>query len=407
MPSSNRAFLQLVRLGIGTEPVSSFRFQDSIDWDEVEALAIKQGLLGVVLDGVQRLAESADNADTIPYKKKLEWLGQVMQGYELRYREYRNALAKLAAFYNSHGYKMMVLKGYACGLNWPKIEHRPYGDIDIWMFGRQKEADALIESLEFKVRSSSSRAIAESLESVDSGELKVGSIKVDKSHHHHTVFNWMGFTVENHYDFENVHHHKSSVELEKVFKELGKDDSHFVEIVGASTGSATRIYLPSPNHHALLLLKNSMTDFAAFYVTLRHVLDWGFHVEKYGKEIDWEWLEGVAEQYHMTDYYNCINTICVEDLGFQLVDSLRLKVESQLESAEFRKLKERVLADILEPKFSRVPPDNRFLPKAWYMYRRWKGNEWKHKLCYNESMWSAFWSGIGNHLIKPEAFKSL
>ena len=395
MNLANQAFLQLVRLGVGhsAEPLHG-----PVDWDEVEALAIKQGLMGVVLDGVQRLAESADNADTIPYKKKLEWLGQVMQGYELRYREYRNALAELAAFYDSHGYKMMVLKGYACGLNWPKLEHRPYGDIDIWMFGRQKEADALIESLEFKV---------ESLESVDSGELKVGSIKVDKSHHHHTVFNWMGFTVENHYDFENVHHHKSSLELEKVFKELGKDDSHFVEIEGASTGTSTRIYLPSPNHHALLLLKNSMTDFAAFYVTLRHVLDWGFHVEKYGKEIDWQWLEGVVEQYHMTDYYNCINAICVEDLGFQLVDNIKLKVESQLESAEFRKLKERVLADILEPKFSRVPPDKRFLPKAWYMYRRWKGNEWKHKMCYNESMWSAFWSGIGNHLIKPEAYKSL
>lgn len=376
-------FLRLVRLGIGhnAEPLRS-----PVDWDDVEVFATKQGLLGVVLDGVQRLADSNENAETIPYKKKLEWLGQVMQGYELHYREYRNALAELAAFYNGHGYKMMVLKGYACGLNWPKIEHRPYGDIDIWMFGRQKEADALL------------------VETNTNHTDDTNDFKIDKSHHHHTVFNWMGFTVENHYDFENVHHHKSSVELEKVFKELGKDDSHFVEIEGASSGSATRIYLPSPNHHALLLLKNSMTDFAAFYVTLRHVLDWGFHVEKYGKEIDWEWLEGVVEQYHMTDYYNCINSISVEDLGFQLVDGLRLKVESQLKSAEFRDLKERVLADILEPKFSRVPPDKRLLPKAWYMYRRWKGNEWKHKMCYNESMWSAFWSGIGNHLIKPEAF---
>ena len=104
----------------------------------------------------------------------------------------------------------------------------------------------------------------------------------------------------------------------------------------------------------------------------------------------------------MTEYYNCINAICVEDLGFQLVDSLRLKVESQLESAEFRKLKERVLADILEPEYSRVPPDRRFLPKTLYMYRRWKGNEWKHKMCYNESMWSAFWSGMRNHLVKPK-----
>lgn len=381
MNLANQAFLQLVRLGVGhsAEPLSG-----PVDWDEVEALATKQGLLGVVLDGVQQLADSAESTETIPYKKKLEWLGQVMQGYELRYKDYRNALAKLAAFYDSHGYKMMVLKGYACGLNWPKIEHRPYGDIDIWMFGRQKEADALLE------------------ETNTNHTDDTNDFKIDKSHHHHTVFNWMGFTVENHYDFENVHHHKSSVELEKVFKELGKDDSHFVEIEGASTGSATRIYLPSPNHHALLLLKNSMTDFAAFYVTLRHVLDWGFHVEKYGKEIDWEWLEGVVEQYHMKDYYNCINAICVEDLGFQLVDSLKFKVESQLESVEFRKLKERVLADILEPEFSRVPPDKRFLPKAWYMYRRWKGNEWKHKLCYNESMWSAFWSGMRNHLVKPK-----
>lgn len=392
MPSIKQDFLQLVKLGIGHSRTATLSVND---WSAIEALANKQGLLGVLIDGITQIPEQ----QRPPKQILLLWIGEVMEGYEKRFIAYRSSLAELAAFYNSHDYKMMVLKGYACGLNWPKPEHRPYGDIDIWMFGRQKEADALIESLEFKVRSSSSRAIAESLESVDSGELKVGSIKVDKSHHHHTVFNWMGFTVENHYDFENVHHHKSSLELEKVFKELGKDDSHFVEIEGASTGSATRIYLPSPNHHALLLLKNSMTDFAAFYVTLRHVLDWGFHVEKYGKEIDWDWLHGVIEQYHMTDFFNCINAICVEDLGFEA---------SIFHGVQFNpSLKEKIFEDILEPEYSRVPPDKRFLPKAWYMYRRWKGNEWKHKLCYNESMWSAFWSGIGNHLIKPEAYKSL
>lgn len=71
-------FLRLARLGIGTETVSGFKFHDAIDWGEVEALATKQGLLAMVLDGVQRLAESAGNKETIPYKKKLEWLGQVM-----------------------------------------------------------------------------------------------------------------------------------------------------------------------------------------------------------------------------------------------------------------------------------------------------------------------------------------
>ena len=29
-----------------------------------------------------------------------------------------------------------------------------------------------------------------------------------------------------------------------------------------------------------------------------------------------------------------------------------------------------------------------------FKFRRWKGSAWKHELCYKESMWSAFWSGV-------------
>lgn len=78
----------------------------------------------------------------------------------------------------------MVLKGYACSIDWPKPEHRPCGDIDIWLFGKQKEADA---------------ALAASPKFHDS------SFKIDSSHHHHTVFDWCSFSVENHYDFVNVY----------------------------------------------------------------------------------------------------------------------------------------------------------------------------------------------------------
>ncbi len=360
MLSSNHSFLQLIRLGIGH---SAEQLCEPVDWNAMESLATKQGLLGVVLDGMQCFAE---NAETIPYKKKLEWLGLVMQGYELRYLDYRKAIDALAAFYNTHGFRMMLLKGYACGRDWPRPEHRPYGDIDIWLFGEQKEADAMMASEK--------------------------GIYIDKSHQHHTVFTWGDFSVENHYDFGNVHHHKSSVELEKVFKELGKDDSHFVELRVASHGSATKVYLPSPNLHALFLLKHSMTDFAAFFVTLRQVLDWGFHVEKYSKEIDWDWLHGVIEQYHMTDFFNCINAICVEDLGFDA----SLFNEVQFNPA----IKDKVLNDILFPRYPLAEPKGS-LRKYAYKYHRWKGNEWKHRLCYKESRWTEFWQGIRAHIFKP------
>lgn len=362
-------FLSLVRIGIGHDEHVELR---EIDWQAIQALAERQGLSAVVLDGINRLPEAVRP----PKIMLLQWIGEVIQGYEQRYALYRKTVEDLGAWYHAHGFRMMVLKGLACGVNWPKPEHRPYGDIDIWLFGKQKEADALLESVEFRV---------ESLESVESSK-----IKIDRSHHHHTVFQWEGFTVENHYDFGNVYHHKSSRKLESIFKELAEDGLPLTEYC----------LQPSANLHALFLLKHSMTDFAAFYVTLRQVLDWGFFVKAHGKDVDWEWLEGVAERFHMLDFYNLLNAICVDDLGFCLVESLECRVESQLKSVEFRELKERVLNDILGPEFTRSSP-KKMIPRLMHKYRRWKGNEWKHKMCYNESMWSAFWSGVRLHLIKP------
>lgn len=191
-----------MRLGIGK--AATIQLPNRIDWDAVEALAERQGMMGVVYDGIIRLAEIAENADILPLTVKLRWLGKVMQGYEQQYELYRKEVADLAAWYHAHGYRMMVLKGLACGVDWPKPEHRPYGDIDIWLFGKQEEADK---------------------EMVSSFRFQDPSFKIDNSHHHHTVFQWQGFTVENHYDFLNVHHHKSNVELEAILKSLAHTDN--------------------------------------------------------------------------------------------------------------------------------------------------------------------------------------
>ena len=353
MQPSTGILLELVRLGIGHRGNIT---SNQIDWQKIYDLAIQQGLLGVVIDGIERLP----NNQRPPQELLLEWIGEVLQSYEYRYDAYKNTIAEMAGFYNSHGYKMMVLKGYACSLNWPKPEHRPCGDIDIWQFGDYKKADELVS--------------------------KEKGIRIDNSHQHHTVFCWNDFSVENHYDFNNVHHHKSSAELEKIFKELGKDDSHYSDVNGE------RVYIPSPNLHALFLLKHAMTDFAAFYVTLRQLLDWAFFVEKHTNEIDWKWLDEVMEQYHMKEFFNCINAICVEELGFGV---------NIFNGVQFNpNLKEKVLADIWEPKYPREEP--KFLvPRMLFKYRRWKGNAWKHQMCYNEPLMDGFWSGIKNHLIKP------
>lgn len=375
----------MVRLGIGNE--ATIRLPNHIDWDEVETLAERQGMLGIVYDGIVRLAEIAENADILPLTVKLRWMGKVIQEYEHRYVAYKKAVADLAAWYHAHGYRMMVLKGLACGVDWPKPEHRPYGDIDIYLFGKCKEAD---EALEEWFKSS-----------------KVQGFKVDNSHHHHTVFQWQGFTVENHYDFLNVHHHKSNVELEAILKSLAHtDNSCFCH---TDSTDNTDICLPSANFNALYLLRHAMSHFASTGMNLRQLLDWAFFVEKHGEEVDWEWLQGVLKKYGMLKMFDVMNAICVEDLGFNLVESLgfsvrssssRAEAESQLKSVEFIKLKGRVLSDILEPEINEKSPRNVW-KRVPFKYRRWKANAWKHELCFNDSMSSAFWAGVKNHLMKP------
>lgn len=192
----------------------------------------------------------------------------------------------------------------------------------------------------------------------------------------------------------NVYAHKSSAELEKVFKELGADDSHFVEIKDTSTGSVTKVYLPSPNLHALFLIRHMVSHFAASEISLRQVLDWAFFVEKHTKEIDWEWLLGVLDKYHMRDFFNLINAICIEDLGF------RAEIFPMVQFLP--ELKERVLEDILDPAYSTAEPA-RLFPRIVYKYRRWQGNAWKQKLCYSESRWESFWKGLWAHILKPSS----
>ena len=351
--SANLLF-ELLQVALGRRDGLS-REPSMREWDAVEVLAEEQGVDGFLLSGIEPLTSQ------IPLEVKLQWIGGVMQ-MEALHEDYVRALASLAGFYNEHGLKMMVVKGYACGLDWPRPEHRPTGDIDIWLFGKQKIADEVLE--------------------------RETGIEVDRSHHHHTVFEWQGISVENHYDFINVHHHRSHVALERELKRLGADDSHFVEVHGE------RVYLPSANLHALFLLRHGMLHFCFGEFTMRNLLDWGFFVQKHRGEVDWEWLLGVLDEHGMRPLFDLFNSICVEDIGFVASLFPSAKVDEQL--------KARVLAEILKPQSSGGEALT-LVPRLAFKWHRWRGNAWKHRLCYKESLWSAFWSGVWNHLLKPSS----
>lgn len=155
-----------------------------------------------------------------------------------------------------------------------------------------------------------------------------------------------------------------------------------------------KVYLPSPNLHALFLLKHLMMHFASEGITLRQVLDWGFFVENHSKEVDWKYVMEILERFGMKNMFNIINAICVGDLSFDVALFPTVQFDPML--------KDKVLNEILTPEFSNTTPKE-LLKRIPFKIRRWKGSAWKHELCYKESLWSAFWSGVWSHLMKPSS----
>ena len=366
--SVKKTFLTLVRLGLGhpaaldSETVQGISLPETIDWDAVLTLASEHGLAAIASDGAQVLSGQGalSGKRAMAPELKMRWIATVLRSYEQTYGDYRMRIAQLASLYQKHGFRMMVLKGYGLSLNYPVPAHRPCGDIDIWLFGRYKEADAAL-----------------------SQEL---SIPIDNAHHHHTIFQFRGYTVENHYDLVDTHYGHGNTELEKIFKSLTEKDLSSTEINGQT------IWLPSPDFNALFLLRHMMQHFASTRMNIRQLLDWGLFVKRHSSDIDWPWLQDILHRFRMDGFFNCMMAICVEDLGFDPASFPACQADAAM--------KERILDDILSPEFSGQTPD-RFLARIAFKYRRWQANAWKQDFCYGDNRFWSFLVSAWSHLIKP------
>ena len=373
MDETIRTLLYLVRLGLFSDTIvkSDNEHNFSItNWGKLFRISISQGVNAIAADGLQQLMENSDNKellkslDVAPLKlQKMQWLGSSLT-IERIYEQHKLVMGELAAFYSSRGIKMLVAKGYGLSLNYPVPNHRPLGDIDIWLFGDQKKGDdALSEK----------------------------GVKIDYGHHHHTVFNYKGITIENYSDFLCVPGHRKNAGYEKILKRLAYEESVKAEIKGEV------VYYPSANFNALFILKHSATHFASTEMNLRQLLDWGTFVLKHGKDIDWNFVINVAQKYNLYRFMNCQNALCIDYLGFPSEIFPSFEQNKELET--------RVLNDILSPEFNKKAPKG-FVKGLLFKYERWKANAWKHKITFPESLIETLFTQIFAHIQKPASLKN-
>ncbi|MBQ7194273.1 MAG: nucleotidyltransferase family protein [Bacteroidales bacterium] len=356
-----------LRAGLGAElsPGVEACADDAL-WEQVINLARKQGTLAICQDGLVRLMN--EGVDTgIGKQLRRSWFSRSVS-YERQYEKYTKVLSSLAGLYDKEGFKMMTMKGYGMSLLYPTPQHRPCGDIDIWLFGRQKKADLMLR--------------------------KKYSVGIDDSHHIHSVFKANGITIENHYDFFNPYSYASNRRVNELLTELATVDQ-----CGTLDLDGRTVYIPSADFNALYLVRHAAQHFAAIEITLRHLLDWGFFCKAHGSDVDWDRMLPLIESLNMDRFLHAIDAILVDYLGFSESCFPPIKRDYDLEA--------RVLESIIAPEYpdDAKPSRGLFRILIWKL-RRWSSNLWKQRIVYNESPLRTFLSQILSHILKPGTIKS-
>ena len=141
-------FFELIQISLGNK--ESFDCLPSKgEWQALFDLACKQSLESVLLEGVNRLKNSNQNANIGQYLL-LEWIGVGLQT-ENQNKIQNDRAKQLAELFAKNGFRSCVLKGQGTALYYDKPESRQCGDIDIWVTkdGRCKTDDVRSDVLRF------------------------------------------------------------------------------------------------------------------------------------------------------------------------------------------------------------------------------------------------------------------
>ena len=184
------------------------QFFSELNLDIIYKISSLHNIAAIVWDDIQCAIADGEISDEQQVSKaqKIQFALATEQ-IERKYAQQKTVIVKLSRFFAEHGIKMMIIKGYGLSLNYPVPNHRPCSDIDIWLFEERSEDDGSIKR--FSAQQRADNLLREHF-----------GIKIDEDKHHHTVFYFDGIMVENHYDFLNIHAHRSNRIIEKRLKHL-------------------------------------------------------------------------------------------------------------------------------------------------------------------------------------------
>ena len=126
----------LIQLAVGKCPVDNISLNEK-EWEVIFNMSIKQSLVGVVFEGIQKLSEKyPDQKPSITLL--CEWIGKTEQ-IKRQNKQMNDKSAMLKHIFEGWGYGNCILKGQGVARLYPLPEIRQPGDIDIWIDAKRDE----------------------------------------------------------------------------------------------------------------------------------------------------------------------------------------------------------------------------------------------------------------------------
>ena len=283
---------------------------NDVNWEELFALSIKQDVVNIAYDGLQKILDSKSE-NTVGFdtpmleELRYKWIGYGMLA-EQKYESYSRVVADLAHLYSKHGYQILLLKGYGLSLYYPIPSHRTTGDIDVSVMKQGKKVEnAQIEA-----------------DKIFQNNLGMKVTKSKSGHHSHFTFH--GILVENHYEYSNTYFGSIKArKFEAILQSLAKSDRQEIKLYGQT------IYLPSPTFNALFLIWHMSTHFCASKISLRHLCDWRQFLSVEYANVDWSLVNKVLKEYGLAQFSDMVNKTTKRYLGFNIdgvddIDELKM-----------------------------------------------------------------------------------
>lgn len=354
----------LLRLGLCNsspeqENLSDFIMMSAEQWARIGEMAMAQGVLGIVLDGVDRLdATPYDSTRELSKEQKLEWIGQVMQ-IEQGNRHQTLVMNDLAQKWIDERCKVMVMKGQANGTFYPNPEHRNPGDIDCYLFENYQLGNDIAK--------------------------KAGA-NVDEGWYKHSQIKYKGEMFENHLFFVHTREGERSKQLQKELEDALQESEwdNFPE---------SKILLPPIQWNAMFLTYHACAHFLTEGLRLKQILDWAMFLKSHQNDVDWNAFYDYCDRYHFGRFADAMTTISADYLG--------VKIENAAIATESPYV-EKVLNSTLYDEDYIYNAGESIWKSRWHVVRSLFKYRWRYKEIYQENVWKQLWWYVSGYIFKTE-----